>query len=240
MRGKLPIVLSVTALVVAVLGTTGPAIAHGVQHALFAHNADKVDGRHAVGATAGLGARKGKLVATSAATGRLPNDIIQKAPDAETLDGVDSSGFYAAGSTVADADQLDGVDSSGFVQGGGKVYQQVFRPSAYVNYNLLGVPGFGSLLGGCNASGQFFFDFHNTSGETLDVMVDDGGANPTHQTIANSTNPYVGTPFSSTNERMILQLSRGTRMATLVVSGHGVPTGTSAVNCFINAMAVTN
>jgi hypothetical protein len=44
---KLPIVLSVTALVIAVLGTTTPAIAHGVQHALFAHNADKVDGRHA-------------------------------------------------------------------------------------------------------------------------------------------------------------------------------------------------
>jgi hypothetical protein len=44
---KLPIVLSAVALVVAVLGTTTPAIAHGVQHALFAHNADKVDGRHA-------------------------------------------------------------------------------------------------------------------------------------------------------------------------------------------------
>jgi hypothetical protein len=44
---KLPIVLSVTALVIAVLGTTTPAIAHGVHHALFAHNADKVDGRHA-------------------------------------------------------------------------------------------------------------------------------------------------------------------------------------------------
>lgn len=47
MRQKLPIVLAVTALVVAVLGTTTPAIAHGVAHALFAHNADKVDGRHA-------------------------------------------------------------------------------------------------------------------------------------------------------------------------------------------------
>jgi hypothetical protein len=46
-RVKLPIVLSAVALVVAVLGTTTPAIAHGVQHALFAHNADKVDGRHA-------------------------------------------------------------------------------------------------------------------------------------------------------------------------------------------------
>jgi hypothetical protein len=46
-KGKLPIVLSATALVIAVLGTTTPAIAHGVRHALFAHNADKVDGRHA-------------------------------------------------------------------------------------------------------------------------------------------------------------------------------------------------
>jgi hypothetical protein len=46
-KAKLPIVLSAVALVVAVLGTTTPAIAHGVQHALFAHNADKVDGRHA-------------------------------------------------------------------------------------------------------------------------------------------------------------------------------------------------
>jgi hypothetical protein len=46
-KAKLPIVLSAIALVVAVLGTTTPAIAHGVQHALFAHNADKVDGRHA-------------------------------------------------------------------------------------------------------------------------------------------------------------------------------------------------
>jgi hypothetical protein len=46
-KAKLPIVLSVTALVLAVLGTTTPAIAHGVVHALFAHNADKVDGRHA-------------------------------------------------------------------------------------------------------------------------------------------------------------------------------------------------
>ncbi len=47
MRTKLPIVLSVTALTIALLGTTSPAIAHGVAHALFAHNADKVDGRHA-------------------------------------------------------------------------------------------------------------------------------------------------------------------------------------------------
>ncbi|HWM13322.1 MAG TPA: hypothetical protein VNO56_02450 [Gaiellaceae bacterium] len=66
MRGKLPIVLSAIALVVAVLGASSPAIAHGVQHALFAHNSDKVDGKHAVSSTATLNAAGGKLVATQA------------------------------------------------------------------------------------------------------------------------------------------------------------------------------
>jgi hypothetical protein len=43
---SLPIVLVVTALIVAVFGWQTPAMAHGAQHAIFAHNADKVDGRH--------------------------------------------------------------------------------------------------------------------------------------------------------------------------------------------------
>src|SRR5687768_11321556 len=82
MRGKLPIVLSVTALLVAVFGSAGPAIAHGVHHALFAHNADKVDGKHAVAASATPAQRAGKLVAANAA-GRHP--------DSDLLDGLDST-----------------------------------------------------------------------------------------------------------------------------------------------------
>lgn len=89
MRTKLPLVLSVTALVVAVLGTTGPAVAHGVRHALFAHNADKVDDRHATGFNASLAVRKGKLVGTSPVTGRVN--------DAERLDGLDSTAFLGSG-----------------------------------------------------------------------------------------------------------------------------------------------
>jgi len=46
-RDRLPIVLSALALAIAILGVSGPAIAHGVQHALFAHNAGKLQGRHA-------------------------------------------------------------------------------------------------------------------------------------------------------------------------------------------------
>ena len=41
--------------------------------------------------------------------------------NADLVDGVDSSGFYAAGSKVADSDRLDGNDSAGFYKTGSKV-----------------------------------------------------------------------------------------------------------------------
>jgi hypothetical protein len=86
----------VVALVAGSIGAGAPAIAHGVEHALFAHNADRVDDKHAVGSGASVTQRKGKLVATSPTTGRLPNNIIARANDADRLDGLDSSDLMAA------------------------------------------------------------------------------------------------------------------------------------------------
>lgn len=68
-------------------------------------NADKVDGKHAVGANAGEDKRAGKLVATDKETGLLPDNIIATAPNADTLDGLDST-------DLQDAETLDGRDSS--------------------------------------------------------------------------------------------------------------------------------
>jgi hypothetical protein len=85
-----------------VVGLATPAIGHGVEHALFAHDAHKVDGKHAVGFAATKAVRAGKLVATSRNTGRLPNNIIAKAPNANRLDGIDSSGFSRTGHTHDD------------------------------------------------------------------------------------------------------------------------------------------
>ena len=76
------------------LFTGGPTMARA---AFDAVNSDKVDGRHAVGAGAGTAQRKGKLVATNDRTGRLPDDIIRKAPDADLLDGRDSSAYRVTG-----------------------------------------------------------------------------------------------------------------------------------------------
>lgn len=68
------------------VGLSAPAVAHGVQHAVFAHNSDKVDGKHAVGAGAGVNSRKGKLVATDGA-GRLPANIVNQSVKSAELPG---------------------------------------------------------------------------------------------------------------------------------------------------------
>ena len=77
------------AFVTAAVTAGAPALATAID----AMNADKVDDRHAVGSGASVDVRKGKLVATSGTTGRLPNDIIAKAPDADRLDGLSAAAF---------------------------------------------------------------------------------------------------------------------------------------------------
>jgi hypothetical protein len=85
------VVAAITSLVV-----TGVPVMAAVNYAL---NADKVDGKHAVGAGASKTKRAGKLVATNG-QGVLPNAIIKKAPDADKLDGVDSTGFVTPSGTI--------------------------------------------------------------------------------------------------------------------------------------------
>ena len=97
------VVLSVVAASV----VAGPSAAA----AAYVANADKVDNKHAVSSGATVTNRKGKLVATNATTGLLPNNIIAKALDAEKLDGLDSTQFLRSGGKAADADSVDGLDS---------------------------------------------------------------------------------------------------------------------------------
>jgi hypothetical protein len=132
-----------TALVAAVtsmLVAGGPALAR-TTGSLMRTDADTVNGFGAVGCHASIANRSGNLVATCPDTGRLPNNIIAKAPDSalldgrnsteflgtgdtaansNLLDGQDSSAFLGAGAKAADSDLLDGVDSSGFLGAGAK------------------------------------------------------------------------------------------------------------------------
>jgi hypothetical protein len=120
MRTRLPILLSVTALVVAVFGSTplANAAAKAVKTALFAKNAGKVNGIRAARTP-----RPGHLVPLGP-DAKLPTSVMPAISGGT----VDLSAFYtrseadrlflALGGKAADADKLDGADSAAFLRNG--------------------------------------------------------------------------------------------------------------------------
>ena len=180
-RAHLNVVIAV--VVTAALTAGGPAIAHGVKHALFAHragNAAKVDGLHAVKATAAN--KNNKLVATDA-TGKLPATIIPKA-DADTLDGNDSTAFLGATDKAADSDLLDGQDSSSFLGSSGKAADADMLDgndsTAFLGANAKAADA--DLLDGQNSS-AFAGASHNHNGVYSPVGHGHSGADITSGTI---------------------------------------------------------
>lgn len=88
-KERLPLALSILAVAL----ITVPALAHGVEHAKFAHKAGV--------------AKKAKKA--------------KQAKNAGKLDGIDSTGFYKTGTKVADSNNLDGIDAAGFYGTGSTV-----------------------------------------------------------------------------------------------------------------------
>src|SRR3712207_5624776 len=80
-----------TGAVTAAVMVAGPAVGAAVVR--YPRNAGKGDGEHAVGSGASRAGCPGKLVATSGRTGRLPNNIIAKAPNASRLGGRKASKY---------------------------------------------------------------------------------------------------------------------------------------------------
>ena len=96
------------AVALAAVVASAPALAGAVVR--YAQNADKVDGRHAVGSGASRAERAGKLVATGP-DGRLPGDVIRTAPNSARLQGMspDELGRASADRTTH---EIDGIDST--------------------------------------------------------------------------------------------------------------------------------
>ena len=93
---KAAVVLAAGAFLISAGNAGVPAIAGAM-----AGNSDTVDGFHAVKAGSSVDKRKGKLVATSAQTGRLPDNIIKLAPDSRRLGGQPPSHFLGAADAAA-------------------------------------------------------------------------------------------------------------------------------------------
>jgi hypothetical protein len=113
-KQRLPLVISLVALGISVLGFTPLAEGHGVFHAMFAHDAGQVDGKSAVAAGATLQEARGKLVATRLRgpdAGKIPKRFIPKVDRATTANHANTAGRAAS---AADADSVDGLDSTAF------------------------------------------------------------------------------------------------------------------------------
>lgn len=97
------------------LAIGAPAVGTQVQRAFDAQNAHQVDGKHAVGSGASVTQRKGKLVAAGS-DGRLPNNIIKKAPNAGKLDGVKADDYRFLPLDLGSVYALGGAVFSGGVR----------------------------------------------------------------------------------------------------------------------------
>ena len=153
------------AIVTAAVTAAGPSMAAAAFDAL---NADKVDGKHAVGAGASVNKRKGKLVATGT-NGRLPNNIIAKAPDADKLDGKDSTAFLLAG---AQAYAYVDMDGPVLVPEKTKNVVSVTRPTTG-NYCLLLADGISDERFAVAVA-----EFGRSAGDELEVYIDYGACDP--------------------------------------------------------------
>jgi hypothetical protein len=111
----------VAAMIVAATVAGGPALAGAV--AFDAENADKVDGKHAVGAGASIDARRGKLVATDRTTGRLPADIIDSTAFATITAGDTADGGRFVDSRPVEVNRVTiNAPRSGFLLINGSVH----------------------------------------------------------------------------------------------------------------------
>jgi hypothetical protein len=100
----------IVAFITAAVTAGTPALA-GV-FAEYAKNSDKVDGVHAVRASASLRDAAGRLVAHNG-SGVIPKRFLPRVGDADTLDGQDSTDFYSAGSKVDDSAHAEDADTVG-------------------------------------------------------------------------------------------------------------------------------
>ncbi len=83
------------------------------------------------------------------------------------------------------------------------------------------VPGFCELYGGCySQDGKVYFAMRNTTTEPIDAIVDQGTADPTTYRIQPAESAFAGTPYLGYDERIILQMNRGDKMATVIATLH--------------------
>lgn len=193
-----------TAVVVSALTVSAPAMARSAYDAFNAH---KVDGKHAVSASATVTNRAGKLVATSV-QGKLPNNIITKAPDADKLDGLDGTAYAR---TLHEGAAFSGARASGTLTGSqANAASLTFYAPANGYLMVTAQATFNGNQASSYVDAQILRDGSFVKRSWWDVGDTEGWYDQTQQTF------------------MVIPVTQGTHTYTLRLSEHG--SGTSYAN----------
>ena len=125
---------------------------------------------------------------------------------------------------VPDADTLDGKDSTSFMEGRA-LYNRVVQPdTGGFTGDILVVPGFGKVYGGCDPTGAQTI-FNNTTPDPIHVWVDDGSGDPVGAPVVPGGGGSTTIPTDpKALDLVTFQVGRGTaadadfRLATIVVT----------------------
>jgi hypothetical protein len=110
-----------------------------------------------------------KLASTAVTNGKLGGSAVDGSKVADnSLGGADI--LESSLARVPNADKLDGIDSTGFVQGRGTLLsnRMVFLPGTGLYRTFLQIPGLGELKAGCFSDGADIL-WSNTTGGPVDV-----------------------------------------------------------------------
>lgn len=173
---------------------------------------------------------------------------LARVPDADMLDGLDSSAFERAGAKAADADRVDGVDSTELQRGSGQTVAgrrdwNASTGSASAQ-SVLDLPGIGAVIGTCvgyTNSQRADMRFENDTAATIFSWMTSGSGPGAYAELA-PADAHNAPALSSPSPAALFatwQVRAGERTATVVASTR-FTTSSSGVRCEFQAQAFTS
>jgi hypothetical protein len=171
-----------------------------------------------------------------------------KAADADRVDGFDSSAFERAGAKAADADRVDGLDSTELQRGSGQTVAgrrdwNTSTGSASAQA-VLDLPGIGMVIGTCvgyTNNQRSHMRFENDNAATVFSWMSSGSGPDAYAELAPAA-AQSAPALSSPSPAALLatwQVRAGERTATVVASTR-FTTSASGVRCQFQAQAFTS
>jgi hypothetical protein len=173
---------------------------------------------------------------------------LARVPDADMLDGLDSSAFERAGAKAADADRVDGLDSTELQRGSGQTVAgrrdwNTSTGSASAQA-VLDLPGIGMVIGTCvgyTNNQRSHMRFENDNAATVFSWMSSGSGPDAYAELAPAA-AQSAPALSSPSPAALLatwQVRAGERTATVVASTR-FTTSASGVRCEFQAQAFTS